>query len=120
MFLCDVNKYLKLSGDKVLTTPNAEARRRGKQASYTKWADRVARIEDIANEYIEDRKDFIDHNEDIGIRADIERWLKDNYTSEDTGYDYVKATPEEINGILDFALKSKENNEETAENNEEA
>ena len=115
----EVNKYLRLEGDKKLTPPNAEARQRGKQASYGKWADRVERIEDIANEYAQDRKDFIEHNEDEGIIEDIQRWLKDNYTSKE-GYDYVKATPEEVRAILNYVTKDLDRNinneEEEVEN----
>ena len=116
----EVNKYLRLEGDKQLTAPDAEARQRGKQASYNKWAQRVERIEDIAEEYLQDRKDFIEHNEDEGIIEDIQRWLKDNYTGKDTGYDYVKATPEEVKAILAYVTKGLdrniENNEEEEEN----
>ena len=115
----EVNKYLRLEGDKKLTPPNAEARQRGKQASYSKWIDRVERIEDIANEYAQDRKDFIEHNEDEGIIEDIQRWLKDNYTSKE-GYDYVKATPEEVRAILNYVTKDLDRNinneEEEVEN----
>lgn len=103
--LDQVNEYLRLPEDRKLTAPDAEARQRGKQASLNKWANRVERIEDIAEEYLQDRKDFIEHNEDEGIIEDIQRWLKDNYTAEDTGYDYVKATPEEIRAILNYVTK---------------
>ena len=102
--LDQVNEYLRLPEDRKLTAPDAEARQRGKQASMNRWADRVERINDIAEEYLQDRKDFIEHNEDEGIIEDIQRWLKDNYTAE-TGYDYVKATPEEIRAILNYVTK---------------
>ena len=114
----DVNKYLRLEGDKKLTPPNAEARQRGKQASYGKWADRVERIEDIANEYAQDRKDFIEHNEDEGILQDIKRWLNDNYVRKDTGYDSIKATPEELKIILDYVTKDLDRNIDNNENEE--
>lgn len=107
--LDQVNEYLRLPEDRKLTAPDAEARQRGKQASYSKWADRVERINDIAEEYLQDRKDFIEHNEDEGIMEDIQRWLKDNYTS-DIGYDYVKATPEEIRAILNYVTKDLNRN----------
>ena len=116
-----VNEYLRLSGDKQLTAPDAEARQRGKQASYGRWVDRVKRLNDIAEKYLQDRKDFIEHNEDEGIIEDIQRWLKDNYTS-DTGYDYVKATPEEVKTILNYVTKDLDRNnldvEEEVDSNE--
>lgn len=108
--LDQVNEYLRLPEDRKLTAPDVEARQRGKQASYSKWADRVERINDIAEEYLQDRKDFIEHNEDEGIIEDIQRWLKDNYTAEDTGYDYVKATPEEVRAILNYVTKDLDRN----------
>ena len=101
----EVNNYLRLSGDKVLTVPDEEARRRGKIATYNKLADRIERLEDIAEQYKQDRQDFIEHNEDEGIIEDIKRWLRDTYTNKDTGYDYVKATPQEINTILGYVTK---------------
>lgn len=107
--LDEVNKYLRLPEEKQLTAPDIEARQRGKQAQYNKLADRVERLEDIAEEYLQDRKDFIEHNEDSGIVEDIKRWLKDNYTASDTGYDYVKATPEEVNAILSYVTKNLDN-----------
>lgn len=107
--LDQVNEYLRLPEDRKLTAPDAEARQRGKQASMNRWADRVERINDIAEEYLQDRKDFIEHNEDEGIIEDIQRWLKDNYTAE-TGYDYVKATPEEVRAILNYVTKDLDRN----------
>ena len=102
----EVNKYLRLPEDKMLTVPDVNARLRGKQSQYSKFAQRVERIEDIAQEYKEDRLDFIEHNEDAGIIEDIKRWLKDNYTDNNgEGYDYVKATPEEIKTILNIVTK---------------
>ena len=80
----EVNNYLRLSGDKVLTVPDEEARRRGKTATYNKLADRIERLEDIAEQYKQDRQDFIEHNEDEGIIEDIKRWLRDTYTNKDT------------------------------------
>lgn len=119
----EVNKYLRLSGDRQLTVPDAEARVRGKQSQYSKFAQRVERIEDIAQEYKEDRLDFIEHNEDDGIKEDIKRWLKDNYTDNNgEGYDYVRATPEEINAILKYVTKDLDRNigneEEEVEDND--
>lgn len=105
-----VNEYLRLPEDRKLTAPNAEARQRGKQASYGRWADRVERINDIAEEYLQDRKDFIEHNEDEGILQDIKRWLNDNYVRKDTGYDSIKATPEEIRAILNYVTKDLNRN----------
>lgn len=110
-----VNEYLRLPDNRKLTTPDAEARQRGKQASYTKFANRVERIEDVAQEYLDDRKDFIEHNEDEGIVEDIKRWLKDNYTDEQSGYDYVKATPEEVNAILNYVTKDMDRNIDSTE-----
>ena len=110
--LDDVNKYLRLQGDKQLTAPNAEARALGKKGSYKKWIDRVDRINDVAEEYLQDRKDFIEHNEDRGILEDIKRWLNDNYKI--GNYDYVRATPEELNAILLYVTKDRDN----IENNE--
>lgn len=110
-----VNEYLRLPDDRKLTVPDAEARQRGKQASYTKFANRVERIEDVAQEYLNDRKDFIEHNEDEGIVEDIKRWLKDNYTDEQSGYDYVKATPEEVNAILNYVTKDMDRNIDNTE-----
>lgn len=106
----EVNNYLRLSGDKVLTVPDEEARRRGKTATYNKLADRIERLEDIAEQYKQDRQDFIEHNEDEGIIEDIKRWLRDTYTNKDTGYDYVKATPEEVNAILNYVTKDMDRN----------
>lgn len=108
--LDQVNEYLRLPEDRKLTEPNAEARQRGKQASYSRWVDRVERIEDIAEEYKQDRKDFIEHNEDEGILQDIKRWLNDNYIRKDTGYDSIKATPEEIRAILNYVTKDLNRN----------
>lgn len=118
--LDQVNEYLRLPEDRKLTAPDAEARQRGKQASYSKWADRVERIEDIAEEYKQDRKDFIEHNEDEGILQDIKRWLNDNYVRKDTGYDSIKATSEEVRAILNYVTKDLDRNinneEEEVEN----
>lgn len=115
----EVNNYLRLSGDKVLTVPDEEARRRGKTATYNKLADRAERLEDVANKYKQDRLDFIEHNEDEGIIEDIKRWLKDNYTDAQSGYDYLKATPQEINSILRLVTKDLDRSNLNNQSNED-
>ena len=99
----EVNRFLKLTGDEQLTTPNEEARTRAKQGFYKKLSDRQEFLQGIADNYIEARKDYIPRADIFHIKSDLQNYIKSEYK-------YWDIKPNELDVILTLIEKYKSDN----------
>ena len=107
-----VNQYLRPKEGQELTLPDELARQNAKKGFWSKFANRQEQLEEIANEYIQDKFDYIQNADIFHIRNDLLEYIQQNYQG-------AKLQNNEINVIMRLIEQSKENNksEENIENN---
>ena len=113
-----VNEYLRPKEGQELTLPDELARQNAKKGFWSKFANRQEQIEEIANDYIEDNKDYIMKADTFHIKDSLMKYVQDNFAG-------AKLQPNEINIMTRWIEKYKEDNNsstqepENIENNEE-
>lgn len=107
-----VNQYLRPKEGQELTLPDELARQNAKKGFWSKFANRQEQLEEIANEYIQDKSDYIQSADIFHIRNDLLEYIQQNYQG-------AKLQNNEINVIMRLIEQSKENNkpEENIEDN---
>ena len=115
----EVNRYLRVKFGEELTLPNEQARQMAKQGAYTKWANRLEQLQDVANKYIEARANYILNADVFHITEDIKNWVNQNYKDSKTGVDYLKLKQNEVDVLVQEVLNYKEENTKEQELPEE-
>lgn len=110
-----VNQYLRPKEGQELTLPDELARQNAKKGFWSKFANRQEQIEEIANDYIEDNKDYVMNADIFHIKDSLMKYVQDNFEG-------AKLQPNEINVMTRWIEKYKEDNqvkEEPEENIED-
>lgn len=106
-----VNQYLRPKEGQELTLPDELARQNAKKGFWSKFANRQNQIEEIANDYIEDNKDYIMNADTFHIKDSLIKYVQDNFTG-------AKLQPNEINVMTRWIEKYKEDNKTPEENSD--
>lgn len=106
-----VNQYLRPKEGQELTLPDELARQNAKKGFWSKFANRQDQIEEIANDYIEDNKDYIMNADVFHIKDSLIKYVQDNFAG-------AKLQPNEINVMIRLIEKYKEDNKTPEENSD--